>query len=51
MRDLTGAPSFEYIIKDTKDDFYQNLKAAKQKDYLLCASTYAETPEEEEAIK
>ena len=42
MRDLTGAPSYEYIIEDTPD-LFEKVCNAESKNQIVCASTYCET--------
>ena len=44
MRDLTGAPSYEYIINETPD-LFEKMQEAIDKNYICAAATYCETKE------
>lgn len=49
MRDLTGAPSYEYIIDDKREDkkkdakeLFDKISEAETKNYIIGASTHVE---------
>lgn len=50
MRDLTGAPSYEYIIEETPEIF-EKIMAAIEVTFICCAATYCKTKADEELIE
>ena len=47
MRDLTGAPSYEYILNDTREgkkdiDLFDKISEAESKNWIVGASTHVE---------
>ena len=50
MRDLTGAPSYEYILNDDRDDkkqkdkkeLFDKISEAESKNFIIGASTHVE---------
>lgn len=51
MRDLTGAPSFEYIIADHADDIFDKIKKADQTNWAIAAGCDAKSEDEKAKLK
>ena len=51
MRDLTGAPAFEYQIKDNKDSIFAKIEEAKNYDWAIAAGCDAKSEDEKAKLK
>lgn len=49
MRDLTGAPGFEYVIADSPDMWGMILKADKE-DHIMCAGISGDNEEQDKEL-
>jgi len=50
MRDLTGAPAYEYFV-DTEPDLYAKILAADKKNYIITSGCNADNDAEVQHLK